>query len=41
MTQHASKRPFPNYLLPPFLKWGLVLNHAYENEFSLHVNENF
>ena len=31
-----SELPFAS-----FLKWGLVLNHAYENEFSLHVNENF
>ena len=41
VTEHTSKRQFPNYLLPLFLKWDLVLNHAYESEFSLHVNENF
>ena len=30
--------PFPN-CLKPLSKRGLVLNHSYENEFNLHVNE--
>ena len=29
--------PFPNYFKPLFQ--SLVVNHSYENEFNLHVNE--